>query len=357
MNNENDAGKSLRILHVEDSHSDAEIIRERLADFDSSIHIDWVADEQAFTSFLRRGGYDVIIADYNFPHFDGPSALRLAQSICPDTPFICVSGTIGEENAVELLKQGATDYVLKERLDKLPLALKRALAEVQERETRKQAEEKILQSLHEKETLIRELYHRTNNIMQIIRGLLVLQAKEISPTEEFQQLVKKTEDRILAISLVHQMLYKSRNLSQISISEFIHELTMLIVQRYGDSSDRISLNFNLEDQFFLLDTAIPLGLILNELLTNSFKHAFPDNRKGIISITLTNEGLSKNTLHYSDNGIGVSDEFGFRNQNTLGLKLVYEIGERQMLGTVIMENNDGVKCKVEFSNNFYKKRV
>ena len=357
MNNENDVGKSLRILHIEDSRSDAEIIRERLADFDCSIYIDWVSDEQAFTLFLQRGGYDIILADYNFPCFDGLSALRLTKSICPDIPFICVSGTIGEENAVELLKQGATDYVLKDRLDKLSLALRRALAEVRERKTRKQAEEKILQSLHEKEVLIRELYHRTNNIMQIIRGILVLQAKEISPTEEFQQLVKKTEDRILAISLVHQMLYKSQDLSQISISEYIHGISTLIMQRYGNSTDRISLNFNIYDQYFLIDMAIPLGLMLNELMVNSFQHAFPDNRKGIISITLTNEGVSKNILHYSDNGIGVSDGFDFRNQNTLGLKLIHEIGERQMLGTVIMENNDGVKCTVEFSNNFYKKRV
>lgn len=353
MNNENDGGKSLRILHIEDSSDDAEIIRERLADYDRSIHIDWVSDERAFTSFLQRGGYDIILADYNFPCFDGPSALRLTKSLCPGVPFICVSGIIGEENAVELLKQGATDYVLKDRLDKLPLALSRALAEVRERETRKQAEEKILQSLHEKETLIRELFHRTNNIMQMIRGLLVLQAKAISPTEEIQRLVKKTEDRILAISLVHQMLYKSQNLSQISVSEFIHEITTLIIRRYGESSDRISLNFNIEDQFFLIDTAVPLGLILNELITNSFIHAFPDNRKGIISIDLSNGCI----LQYSDNGVGVSDGFDFRNQNTLGLKLIYEIGERQMLGNVSMKSDNGVKCKIEFSNNLYKSRV
>ncbi len=221
----------------------------------------------------------------------------------------------------------------------------------------KQADEMIVKSLREKETLIRELYHRTKNTMQVIRGILVLQALKFPANIELQQLVKNTEERIQAISLVHQMLYKSKDLSQISIKEYLHELSALIMKGFGVSADRISLNTKINDQYFLLDTAIPFGLIINELMANSLKYAFPDNRKGMISISLT-EGESKNIiLQYSDDGVGVPDGFDFRNQNTLGLKLIYNIGESQMMGKVVMENNNGVSCSVEFSNKFYKARV
>lgn len=221
----------------------------------------------------------------------------------------------------------------------------------------KRAEEKIIQSLREKETLIRELYHRTKNTMQVIHGMLALQAADYPANAELQRVMKNTEDRIEVISLVHQMLYNSQDLSRISIKEYIHELSSLIMRSYGVSEDRIALNTNIDDQYFLLDTAIPFGLILNELMTNSLKYAFPGNRKGIITITLTRGESNKNTLRYSDNGVGVPAGFIFPNKNTLGMQLIYSISEQQLMGEVVMENNNGVSCIFEFRNNLYKVRV
>ncbi|OHD17058.1 MAG: hypothetical protein A2086_06145 [Spirochaetes bacterium GWD1_27_9] len=222
---------------------------------------------------------------------------------------------------------------------------------------RKKAEEKIIQSLNEKETLLRELYHRTKNTMQVIHSMLMLQAFKFPTNLELQKLVKDTQDRIQVISLVHQMLYKSRDLSQISIKQYINELSVLIIKSFGVPDDKISLNIKIDDLYFLLDTAIPLGLILNELMTNSLKYAFPDDRKGIITIILKKSQSDKNVLNYSDNGIGFPDGFDFENQSTLGLKLIYSIGEQQMMGKVEMKNANGVSCLVEFSNNFYKIRI
>jgi len=221
----------------------------------------------------------------------------------------------------------------------------------------KLAKQKIEQSLCEKEALILELYHRTQNTMQVIRGMLLLQADEFSANEELQLMVKNTERRIHAISLVHQMLYKTKDLSRISIKEYVCELSASIMQRFCVSDEEISLNIKIDDQYFLLDTAIPFGLILNELMTNSLEHAFPGGKKGMISITLTKVDPDKNILHYSDNGVGVSNDFDFHNQNTLGLKFIYNIGEQQMMGKVTMKNNNGINCLVEFTNNLYKKRV
>jgi|GEM_PF-1216796 len=140
MNDEKDAKRPLRILHIEDSPRDAEIIRERLIDAGFFLQMDLATNEQEFTTFLQRGGYDIILADYRFPAFDGTAALQLTKSLCPGIPFVCVSGAIGEEKAVELLKQGATDYVLKDRLYRLPLVMQRVLDEVREYKSRQLAE-------------------------------------------------------------------------------------------------------------------------------------------------------------------------------------------------------------------------
>jgi len=135
--------RPLRVLHLEDSAQDAELVREWLIDAGLFMQLDRASNEQEFTSSLRRGGYDLILADYRLPDFDAPAALLLAKSFCPDIPFIAVTGAIGEEEAVEFLKQGATDYVLKARLSKLPGAIERALNEFRERLARREAEEAV----------------------------------------------------------------------------------------------------------------------------------------------------------------------------------------------------------------------
>ena len=149
-----DVARPLRILHLEDSPVDAELLREWLVGAGLSIQLDWAANEREFTTFLQLGGYDLILADYRLPGFDAPAALLLTRSLCPDIPFIAVTGTVGDEEAVEFLKQGATDYVLKERLSKLPGAIKRALEEFRERRARQQAEE-ILRRLNRELQAIR----------------------------------------------------------------------------------------------------------------------------------------------------------------------------------------------------------
>jgi diguanylate cyclase (GGDEF)-like protein/PAS domain S-box-containing protein len=146
--------KTLRILHVEDSPLDAELISERLNGFEYPIKIDWVSNEQDFVSSLQRGGYDLVFADYRLPSFDAPSALKITKSLNPSIPFICISGAIGEEKAVELLKLGATDYVIKDRLDKLPIALHRAIKEVNERNARLLMEKALRESEKRLRTII-----------------------------------------------------------------------------------------------------------------------------------------------------------------------------------------------------------
>jgi PAS domain S-box-containing protein len=143
MTNKMNRVKPLRILHLEDSPRDAELIREKLIDTCFPLQLDWAANEHEFAKFLQSSGYDLVLADYLLPGFDAPAALALTKNLSPGLPFIIVSGAVGEEKAVELLKQGATDYVLKDRLDKLPLAIERALDEIGEQKARHRAEEEL----------------------------------------------------------------------------------------------------------------------------------------------------------------------------------------------------------------------
>jgi PAS domain S-box-containing protein len=135
--------KVLNILSLEDSPRDAEIIRELLIDAGHKLNMDCTEVEKEFVSLLRSRKYDLIISDFKLPGFDGFTALQWSMEICPEVPFICVSGSIGESLAVELLKKGAVDYVLKDKLERLPSAVRRALDEAKEKEARKQAEYKV----------------------------------------------------------------------------------------------------------------------------------------------------------------------------------------------------------------------
>jgi two-component sensor histidine kinase/ABC-type amino acid transport substrate-binding protein len=222
---------------------------------------------------------------------------------------------------------------------------------------RRLAEEKITQALHEKEALIRELYHRTKNTMQIIQSMVELQAADYPESDHINLLVKNTRDRIQAISLVHNMLYSSRDLSKISIAEYVRELTALILRNAGQAGQRISLDIHVDDHLFLIDTAIPFGLILNELMTNSLRHAFPDNRPGTISIALTREAPDRTVLRYADNGVGVPSGFAFRAQDTLGLQLIHNLGELQLMGNVQFDTVGGLRCTVDIPLTLYTERV
>jgi PAS domain S-box-containing protein len=131
---------SLFVLFLEDNPKDADVCRELIIDSGYNLNMDITATEKEFESFLSTRKYDVILADFKLPGFDAFGALRLCNKICPDVPFICVSGTIGEEIAVELLKLGAVDYIMKDRIDRLPFAIKKAIDDAKEKESRQKAE-------------------------------------------------------------------------------------------------------------------------------------------------------------------------------------------------------------------------
>ena len=208
----------------------------------------------------------------------------------------------------------------------------------------------------EKEVLLRELYHRTKNNMQVVYSLLGLKSAKIEDKATVD-ILTDIGNRIKAIALVHEKLYQSKNLSRIDLKDYITGLAQLLVETYNLSERKIDLILHLESLNVLIDTAIPCGQIIIELLTNTFKHAFPGISEGRVSISLSKNANNLIELTVSDNGIGIpgySDETG---EDTLGMKLFRNLVEDQLQGDISYNMKNGVSWTIRFYDVLYDERV
>jgi PAS domain S-box-containing protein len=211
---------------------------------------------------------------------------------------------------------------------------------------RKQAEAKILSSLAEKETLLKEVHHRVKNNMQVISSLLRLQEGRVKD-KAAAELLKDSQNRIQSMSLVYNKLYQSENLASVNMTDYFKELSTGLVKSYAVSPARVTVNVAQSNVFLSVDSAIPCGMIINELVTNSLKYAFPDNRKGLITISLTEDGKGLK-LTVSDNGVGIPADVSLSNIPTLGIKLVSNLVRDQLGGTIELDRRHGSTYQINF---------
>jgi PAS domain S-box-containing protein len=229
---------------------------------------------------------------------------------------------------------------------------------------RKQSEEQIKHDLNQKNSLLNELHHRTKNNMQVITSMLHLQTRNLDPDNKNSlngiEFIKNTFleviNRINAMSLVHQKLYQANDLSQINLKDYIKDLFQQLSRNYSREATRITNEFDMEDIFIHIDSAIPIGLVLNELISNMFKHAFPNEQKGNVRIHLQKEKDTIN-INYSDNGVGLPADIDPRNSNSLGLETMFTLVEHQLRGKVTFLNYQGLHWRISFSDSHYKDRV
>lgn len=208
----------------------------------------------------------------------------------------------------------------------------------------------------ERQTLVRELNHRTKNTLQMIQGLIVLQASEGADVPEVKELVRKTEERIQAISLVHQKLFDSQDLCRIDLSSYVADLASLVLASQHPARNRVRIEAEV-DGAVLLDTAVPLGLVLNELMTNSLRHGFPGDAEGTIRVRLGPGRAGWLEFQYEDDGIGLPPGFDLDRAETLGLTLLRTIGTQQLKGRVELAGTQGFHCRIEFPEDLYRARV
>jgi len=195
--------------------------------------------------------------------------------------------------------------------------------------------------------LLREIHHRVKNNMQVIISLLKLQSGNVKDKQVLNTLMN-SQMRIEAMASVHETLYSTESLAAIDFKTYASKLAGTIFQTYGTSSSRVELKIEAEDIVFEIEKATPVGLIINELVSNALKHAFPDNRSGEITIRLNKIKEDEIELVVGDNGIGLPEAFDFRNSDTLGFKLVKIIAETQLDGNIELDRKGGSHFNIRF---------
>jgi PAS domain S-box-containing protein len=460
----------IRIVILEDRPEDAELMVHELrrSFFDpATVRLE---TEGEFLDALKSPP-DVILSDYRMPQLDAPRALELLQGLGLDIPFIVVSGTMGEEAAVSMMRQGATDYLIKDRLRRLGPSVRRALADKQMRDDKRQAEQSlrasearfysfmnhspalafikdrdgrilymnntceqvwglslshcegkldhqlrpadeaarlrthdlsVLESGHPsriieersspgggvchllsyrfpfddvagcrilggisvditeqmrtelalaaalaaKETLLKEVHHRVKNNLQIISSLLNMQAELCDPDQ--RRVFQDSQLRVQSMALIHDRLCGHEDLEHLDFREYVESLTRELFSAHGMDSDRVRLRLTLAEVSLDLNQAIPCGLILNELVNNALKYAFPQPSAGTILVALSSDRDNRVTLRVADDGVGMST--GVDRKQSLGLGIV-DVLTRQLGGTIHRESGPGVDFSLVFEKS------
>jgi two-component sensor histidine kinase len=232
---------------------------------------------------------------------------------------------------------------VEERTSALAQANVRLMLEIEEKN---KAQEKIQESLEEKILLIREIHHRVKNNLQVISSLLNLQSGYIKDKESLE-LFNESRNRIRSMALVYEKLYQSKNLNEIKYRDYIYSLTGELSEIYGIDPAGITIRYNIEDINIKIDSAILCGLIINELLSNSFKHAFPGEKKGEIFIGFRKPGSNYFMLTVRDNGIGFPVGFEQFKTGRLGLQLVGSLSD-QLHGKLEINYRDCTEFNLSF---------
>jgi PAS domain S-box-containing protein len=469
----------LKLLFVEDMVESFEMAEYELRKSGLDFIAERVENSNDFESLLKTMNPDVVISDYYLPQFNGMIALKIAKSFDESMPFIILTGDLNEEIAVECMKSGANDYVLKEHLSKLPFSIREVIKQRDALRDKKKAEVALMESerryrsifernfaammivnpengsiidannaagdfygyslkdllskrlqditdeaiplpveilnlaasggkkhfyskhitksglikdveifcspvtfwgktyihmivhditqrnraiaalrnsLKANRELVREIFHRTKNNLQVIISIFGLQAMYFED-ERLLTVFKEMEDRIKAMSLVHEMLYKSQSLSKLPLDEYITDLIFNIKSGYGVGDEKLSVIFDMERVEVLIDIALPCGLVINELVVNVIKHGYSSKAEGILWVTLKKDKDSEIKITVEDNGAGKGMIIDLNSVETLGLSIVKNIVEYQLKGTISLDTANGFKWVITFPDNLYEERV
>ena len=220
---------------------------------------------------------------------------------------------------------------------------------------KKNKDEQLKNSLREIEVMLKEIHHRVKNNLQVILSLLKLQSEYITD-ERALEYFKVSEDRIKSMAMIHELLYGSENFSNINFYDYMKELASYLSLTYTTSDKDITIGLNIKDVYLSIDTAVPCGLLINELLTNAFKHAFKGRNSGKVDISMRLLIPDEVELIIKDDGIGFPLDVNVSDTKTLGLQLVTALVE-QINGNLELSIEQGTKFRIVFPQNIYEKRL
>jgi two-component sensor histidine kinase/CheY-like chemotaxis protein len=325
---------TIRILLLEDSVLDAELVCEHLERLQPQPDVHRAASRAEYLSALDAMEFDVILADFSLPDFDGMAALELAHERVPETPFIFVSGVLGEEVAIESFRRGATDYVLKQRLIRLAAAVERALSEARERAERRRIEQ-------HRELLVRELSHRVKNTMAMVMSIVRRTARGAQNVEDY---VENLMGRLRAMADAHALLFET-NWNEADLHDMITRTAVATLR----DAERIAIT---PGPSIPLDprAALAVSMVLNELVTNAAKYGALSTAFGRVSVSwsreMNKEGQPLLCLHWKETGgppVHPPQDLGF------GMTLIQRTIEYELLGDVtITYPETGLSCDICF---------
>jgi PAS domain S-box-containing protein len=273
-----------------------------------------------------------------------------------DRKFISQNYNIFEEESVEMDHEGNIHYFMTNAVGVIDSGFLTSIWGVQRDITgKKKSEEALRRSLNEKEILLKEIHHRVKNNLQIVTSLLKLQSSYVND-EKVKLLFKESQNRVQSMSLIHQKLYQTKDLAKIDFRDYIETVATHLQHSFGILEDRVSVSIEVKDLFMSIDNAIPAGLIINELVSNSLKHAFPGVGGGSIYIHAAfDEFKNEYWLVIRDNGVGIPENIDIKNSNSFGLKLVSTLVE-QMSGTIELVTIGGCEFRINLKSADYKDR-
>jgi len=242
-------------------------------------------------------------------------------------------------------------------VNQLAIAIQQSLLYQQlqaELSDRKQAEANLKISLKEKEILLKEIHHRVKNNLCVVASLLELQSNTVADPQ-LAQMFEESQNRLYSMALIHEKLYRSTNLAQINFGEYLEDLVTNLFHSYNISDNRILLQVIAEPISLNLETATPCGLIANELVSNTLKHAFPDGANGTVSVECYQTGDGKIHLFVKDNGIGFPQNLDFRKTNSMGFQVVCTLTE-QLEGSIELSRQTGTAFHLIFNELKYYHR-
>jgi len=295
-------------------------------------------DGQECLDLCRQHRPDIVLMDAMMPKMDGFSCCEALQMLPEhNAPPVLMITSLDDRDSIErIFTVGAADYIAK------PIhwtLLQQRVHRLQDILKRRQAEAHIKASLKEKEALLKEVHHRVKNNLQIISSLLNLQSKSIQDPQVLD-IFKESQNRVRLMALIHEKLYQSRDLSKINLKDYIESLSNNLLRSYEVNQSNIQLTVAADDIALEADAAVSCGLIINELVSNSLKYAFPPSRNSasassttspegsLITIEARQADCSHFSILYQDNGIGLPDAINIETAETLGLQLVSSLTEQ-----------------------------
>ncbi|TIH19976.1 response regulator [Marinifilum sp. JC120] len=366
----------LRILTIDDDES----VRLSIAHYleDSGYEVLQAVNGHEGLKIFRKQKPDVVLLDLRMPEMDGLSVLKKLGQEAPQTPVIVVSGTGSFEDVIATVRLGSWDYIpkpitdlndlenailrtrqrarllvenerykeeleckIRERTEELQL-INKVLSE--EITARKKTEALVRASLAEKEVMLKEIHHRVKNNLQVISSLLSLQSGYTDDAEA-HNLLRECQHRVRSMSMLHEKLYRSEDLSRIDMNEYALTLISFLLRSYSVDG-KVKPTYNINDIHMGIDSAIPCGLIINELVSNALTHAYEMNTGGELEVSMhrKNDHIE---LEVSDNGIGLPENFSISGSRTLGMTLVETLAQ-QLNGKVNFFNDDGATFQISF---------